>query len=171
MVWAWAFSHTGWTTQCILRNLVFQIFGRSPLWSVYLRMLGRGLGLKTTTLLLFFLWLVKSLKNLQITGLLFPSKKVTSYLIFSMDSGLLDQLQIFKQSHLMKLLGLLTGLGLMELWHLIYPRLLTGSGMLFFFINSNLRQFQVRQLVLIHLFSVIDSFEWFWMGSLCKNIQ
>ena len=29
-------------------------------WSLYLRMLGKGLQLKTTTLLVFFLWLVKS---------------------------------------------------------------------------------------------------------------
>ena len=33
------------------------------------------------------------------------------------------------------MLGLLTGLGLLELWHLIYPRLLTGFGMLVCFIN------------------------------------
>ena len=42
----------------------FQIVGRSYRWSLYLRMLGRGLQLKTTALLVFFLWLVKSLKNL-----------------------------------------------------------------------------------------------------------
>ena len=33
--------------------------------SLYLRMLGNGLQLKITTLLVFFLWLVKSLKNLK----------------------------------------------------------------------------------------------------------
>ena len=32
---------------------------------MYLRMLGKGLLLKTTTLLVFLLWLVKSSKNLQ----------------------------------------------------------------------------------------------------------
>ena len=32
-------------------------------------------------------------------------------------------------------LGLLTDLGLLELWHLIYPRLLTGFGMLVYFWN------------------------------------
>ena len=31
--------------------------------------------------------------------------------------------------------------------------------------------FQVRYLALFLLFSVIDDFEWFWMGSLYKNIQ
>ena len=37
--------------------------------------------------------------------------------------GLLNQLQIFSQLYLIELLGLLTGLELLELWHLIYPRL------------------------------------------------
>ena len=32
-------------------------------------------------------------------------------------------------------------------------------------------EFQVRYLALFLLFSVIDSSEWFWMGSLHKNIQ
>ena len=36
---------------------------------------------------------------------------------------------------LIELLGFLTGLGLLELWHLIYPRLLTEFGMLAFFTN------------------------------------
>ena len=85
--------------------------------------------------------------------------------------GLPDQLQIFSQSYLIELLGLLTDLGLLELWHLIYPRLLTGFGMLVFFTNLSLMEFQVRYLALFLLFSVIDSFKWFWMGSLHKNIQ
>ena len=48
----------------VLRSLVFQIVGRFHLWFLYLRMLGKGLLLKTTALLVFFLWLVKSLKSL-----------------------------------------------------------------------------------------------------------
>ena len=34
-----------------------------------------------------------------------------------------------------ELLGLLTGLGLLELWYLLYPRLLIGFGILIFFTN------------------------------------
>ena len=49
--------------------------------------------------------------------------------------GLLDQLLIFSQLYLIELLGLLTSLGLLELWFLIYPQLLTGFGMLVFFTN------------------------------------
>ena len=56
--------------------------------------------------------------------------------------GLHDQLQIFSQLYLIELVGLLTGLGLLELWHLIYPRLLTGFGMLVFFTNLSLTEFQ-----------------------------
>ena len=85
--------------------------------------------------------------------------------------GLLDQLLIFYQLYLIELLGLLTGLGLLELWHLIYPRLLTWFDMLVFFTNLSLMAFQVRYSALFLLFSVIDNFEWFWMESLHKNIQ
>ena len=53
-----------------------------------------------------------------------------------------------------------------------YPRLLTGFDMLVFFINLlSLMEFQVRYLAWFLLFSVIDSFKWFWMGSVHKNIQ
>ena len=50
-------------------------------------------------------------------------EKCGLFLISSMVLGLLDQLQIFSQLYLIELLVLLTGLGLLELWHLIYPRL------------------------------------------------
>ena len=51
------------------------------------------------------------------------------------------------------------------------PRLSTGFGVLVFFTNLNVMEFQVRYLALFFLFSVIDGFRWFWMGSLHKNIQ
>ena len=61
--------------------------------------------------------------------------------------GLFDQLQIFSQLYLIELPGLLTGLGLLQLWHLMYPRLLTGFGMLVF-TNLSLTEFQVTYLTL-----------------------
>ena len=85
--------------------------------------------------------------------------------------GLLDQLQIFSQLYLIELLGLLTSLGLLELWHLIYPRLLTGFGMLVFFTNLSFMEFQVRHFALFLLSSVIDDFGWLWIEGLQKNIQ
>ena len=93
------------------------------------------------------------------------------FLISSMVLGLLDQLLIFSQLYLIELLGFLTGLGLLELWHLIYPRILTCFGKLVFFTNFGLIEFQVRYFALFLLFSVIDDFEWLWMESLHKNIQ
>ena len=62
-------------------------------------------------------------------------QKCGLFLIFSIVLDLLDQLQIFLQLYLIELLGLTRGLGLHELWHLIYPRYLTGFGTLVFFTN------------------------------------
>ena len=93
------------------------------------------------------------------------------FLIFSIVLDLLDQLQIFWQLFLIELLGLLTSLGLLELYHLIYPRLSTEFDMLLFFTDLGLMEFQVRYLALFFHLSVIGSFSWFWAGSLHKNIQ
>ena len=43
--------------------------------------------------------------------------------------------------------------------------------MLVFATNLSLMEFQVRSLASFHLFSVVDGFEWFWIGSRDKNIQ
>ena len=43
--------------------------------------------------------------------------------------------------------------------------------MLVFFTNLSLTEFQDRYLALFLLFSVINDLEWFWRGSLHKNIQ
>ena len=58
-----------------------------------------------------------------------------------------------------------------ELWHLIYPRLLTGFDMLVVFTNLSLVEFQVRYLALFLFFPVTGGFKWFWMESLHKNVQ
>ena len=55
---------------CVRKSLVFQNFGWwSYQWSLCLRTLEKHLLLKTTTLLVFFLWSGKSLKNLWTIGL------------------------------------------------------------------------------------------------------
>ena len=66
--------------------------------------------------------------------------------------SLIDQLQILSQLYLIKLLGLSTGLGLLQLWQLIRQRLLTWFAMLVFFTNLNVMEFQVRYLALFLLF-------------------
>ena len=80
-------------------------------------------------------------------------EKFGFFLISSMVLGLLDHLQIFSQLYLIELLGLLTDLGLLELLQLTYPRLLTGFGMLVYFTNLSLMEFQVKYLAFF-LFSV-----------------
>ena len=72
---------------------------------------------------------------------------------------------------LIELLGLLTGLRLLDRQHLIYPRLSTELGMLVYFTNLGLMELQVRYLTLCLLFSVIGDFGWFWIGTLNKDIQ
>ena len=52
------------------------------------------------------------------------------FLISIMVLGLLDHLQTFSQLYLIELLGFLTGPRILDLQHLIHPRLLTGFGML-----------------------------------------
>ena len=64
--------------------------------------------------------------------MLITLRNVVCFLISDMVFGLLDLLLIFLQ-YLIELLGLLIGLGLIELYHLIYPRLSTEFGMLVFF--------------------------------------
>ena len=59
---------------------------------------------------------------------------------------------------------------LLELYHLIYPRLSTGFGGQVFFANLNLMEVRVRYLPLFILFSGIDRFGYIWMGSLHMNI-
>ena len=73
-----------------------------------------------------------------------------------MDLDVLDKQQIFWQLYQTELLVLLMDL---------------EFGMQVFFTDLSLTEFQVRYLALQLLFSSIDGFEWFWMGSLHMNIQ
>ena len=50
-------------------------------------------------------------------------------------------------------------------------KVLAGFGMVVYFTNLGLGEFQVRYLALFLLFSVVDGCEWFWMESLHRSIQ
>ena len=77
--------------------------------------------------------------------MLIPWRNVVNFLISSMVLGLLNQLPVFWQLYLIALLGLLsTGLGILEMWHLIYPRLLIGFVMLVFF--TKLKSYEISGL-------------------------
>ena len=69
---------------------------------------------------------------------------MASFQISSMVLGLLDQMQIFIQLYLIELLGLLTSLELLELWHLIYSRVWHA--------------FLLHKLKYLEIFGLISSF-------------
>ena len=69
----------------------------------------------TSKTLVFFLWLVKSLKNLYTIKLLITYRNLAFFLISIIVLGLLNQLEIFWQLCLIKLLRYLTSLGQLEL--------------------------------------------------------
>ena len=66
---------------CVWGNFVFHIVWTSYLWSWYMRILRKGLPRKTTALLVVFLWLVNSLKNMLITDFFITSRSVVFFLI------------------------------------------------------------------------------------------
>ena len=80
----------------------------------------------------------KIFEKLVNNRLLITLRNVAFFPIFSMVSAFLDQLQVLRQLYLLELLGLLISLELLELWHLSYPKLLTGCGMLLFFTISGI---------------------------------
>ena len=89
----------------------------------------RNLWLKTTTLLVFFLWLVKSLKNMYIIGLLITSRGVVFFLI-SIVEIIVNNRSEATQSVVLDIEGFDT-------------LVLTGFNTLVFFSNSNLMEYSV----------------------------
>ena len=133
-------------------------------------MLGKGLQLKTTALLVFSLWF-KVFKKLVNNRNFDDLEKCGCFSDFQYGFRSSRSTPGLRAVVSDRNARLLTGLGLLELQLLIYPRFLTGFDMLVFFTNLRLMEFQCRYLALFLLFSVIDGFEWFWMESLHKNIQ
>ena len=93
--------------------------GGSDQWSLYLRILEKGLLLKTITLLTFLVvGKVFVVNLLSVVGKNFgklTERNVVFFLISSMILGLFDQLQIFSQLYVAGLLWFLIGIGLLEL--------------------------------------------------------
>ena len=131
-----SFKKVSQTLQATLRSLVFQIVERFHLSSLYLRMFGKGLQLKTTTPLVFFLWLVfEKLVNIRIVDHLdncdlfsgfqygFRSSESTANHLAVVSHGIA---RLFNRS-----------------WatQAVAPRLLTGFGMLVFFTKLSLMEF------------------------------
>ena len=115
-----------------------------------------------------FLWSIKSLKNLQIIGLFITLRNVDFFSDFQY--GLRYSLST---AYLLTVVSdkIARAFNRSRAVALEYPRILTEFVMLVLFTNLSLRELQVRDFTLFLLFSVIDSFGWFKMGRLQKNIQ
>ena len=92
-------------------------------------------------------------------------EKCGFFLISSMVLGLLNELQIFIQLYLMELLELLTGLYISK----AFDRVCHGG------LLHKLKSYGISGQIfgLISFVSgsgLVLDWEWFWMGSLCKNI-
>ena len=62
-----------------------------------------------------------------------------------------------------KIAGISIGLGLLELWHLIYLMLSTGFSRLVFFTISGLVEFHIKYLALLLFFSIrVGCWTWNW---------
>ena len=117
-------------------------------------MLGKGPQQKTSVQLVFFLWLVKSLKKLLIIAALITLRNGDFLIIVS--GGVA---RAFNRSWTTRAVALDIPKAFDRTWHAAPLCKLC------------LIEFQVGYVALFHLFSVIDGFKLFWMGSFCKNIQ
>ena len=127
-------------------------------------MLRKGLQLKTTTLLVFFLWLVfEKLVNNRIVDHLEKCGLFSDFQYgFRSSQSTADLLTVISD----RIARTFNRSGTTQAEALDVSKALTGFDMLVF----TVLEFQVRCLTLFLLFSVIDSFESLWMGSLHKNI-
>ena len=100
----------------------------------------KGLQLKTTALLVSFLWLLvfEKLVNNRIVDHLEKCCLFSDFQYgFRSSPSTADLLTVVSD----RIVRAYNSLGLLELWHLIYSRLLAGFGMLVFFTNLSLMEF------------------------------
>ena len=132
-------------------------------------MLGKGLQLKTTALLVFFLWLVKVFEKLVVNSLVDHLEKCDPFSDFQYgfrsSLSTADLLTVVCDRITRAFNGSeATGAVVLDIskafdlgWHAV--------------LLHELHEFRVKYLALFCPFSVIEGFCWFWMGSFHKNIQ
>ena len=137
-------------------------------------MLGKGLLQKTTTLLVLFLQSIvfeKPVNNRVVDHLQkwgpfsdfwwFQSSQLIEDLLTVVTERIARAFNRFWPTRAVAL-DILKAFN--RVWHDVFFRNLWNS-------YRSLMKFQVRYLALFFVFTVIDSFGWFWMGSLHKSIQ
>ena len=147
----------------VWRSLLFHIVGRFHRWSLYLRMLRKGLqSYRSTALLVFFSVVSKVFEKLVNNRTVDHLKKC----------GLFSDIQY----------GFRSSWSTADLLTVVSDRIaraLSRSGttravalhLSSSSTNVSLMESEIKYLALFFLFSVIGSFEWFWMKSYHKNIQ
>ena len=135
-------------------------------------MSGKGLQLKTTTLLVFFLWLVKSFfEKLVNNGIVDHLGKCGLFSVFQngfrSSQSTADLLTVVSD----RIARAFNRSGATRAMALDISKVFAGFRMVVYFTNLGLGEFQVRYLALFLLFSVVDGCEWFWMESLHRSIQ
>ena len=147
------------------------MFGRFHLWSLYLRMLGKGLLLKhyrPVSLLSVVSKVFEKFVNNRIVGHLekcglfsdfqdgFRSSRSTADLLTVVSDRIA---RVFNRSGSTRAVAIDISKAFDRVWH---------AGLLH---KRKSMEYQVRYSALFLLFSVIDDFKWFWMEILHKNIQ
>ena len=145
----------------LFERILFPIFWKiSSAISVFKDIVGNSMA-KIYHLLSLLSVISKIFEKLANNKLADHLKKCKLFCYFKYVSGLLVQLQIFWESHMIKFSGCLIGLARLELYRLIYPPLSTGFDMLAFFTNSTFIEFQTGYFALFLHFSVTDGLDWF----------
>ena len=114
--------------------------------------------------LVSFLFLISKVFEILVKNTLVDPLKQCG-LISSMVSGLFNQLQIFSQLYLIELMGLLIGIGLIELWQSKVSYKVSPSGLLHELKSNEILDWK---LALFCPSSVIDGFRYFWWEAFAR---
>ena len=132
-------------------------------------MLGKGLQLKTTTLLVFFV-VSKVFEKLVNNGIVDHLGKCGLFSDFQngfrSSQSTADLLTVVSD----RIARAFNRSGATRAMALDILKVFAGFGMVVYFTKLGLGEFQVRYLALFLLFSVVDGCEWFWMKSLHRSI-
>ena len=133
-------------------------------------MLGKGLQLKTTTLLVFSV-VSKVFEKLVNNGIVDHLGKCGLFSDFQYGFRSSQSTADLPTVVSDRIARAFNRSGATRAMVLDISKVFAGFRMVVYFTNLGLGEFQVRYLVLFLLFSVVDGCEWFWMEILYRSIQ